>query len=438
MADDGGGDAYERFFRGRDPDGSGVGEGGNGGSPAAPGPAAPGPAPDGSPRPPGSPPRPPGGRGTPSVAQERMMARIVAGRHARRRRAFLLAGGIASALVLFVAGAGWALTGYVNHIVHRVNAGTSAAPVGTPLNILVAGVDRRAGLTRRQQLALHVGRSTGELNSDTLMLVHVSPAHGRVTVLSLPRDSWVNIPGHGMNKINAAYGLGGPKLMVQTVEQATGLTINDYVEVNFLAFVKVIDALGGVNVCLPVALNDPSSGVHLSAGFHHVNGITALEYARDRHSFPNEDLTRIQDQQSLIATAFSKILSSGTLTNPIRLAHLLNTVLPALRVDKGLNVSALADEMRGINPHNVVFVTVPLGNVNYLTPTGEDAVLWNTSQADRLFSEISTDQPVIQPAPRPHRSGSSRHHRAARHPHAHHPAGWVPPGTRTAVQAACK
>jgi LCP family protein required for cell wall assembly len=340
--------------------------------------------------------------------------------------------------VLFVAGVGWAFTGYVNHIVDRVDAGTSAAAPGAPLNILVAGVDRRAGLTRHQQLELHVGHSTGELNSDTLMLVHVSPAHSRVSVVSIPRDSWVDIPGHGMNKINAAYGLGGPKLMVQTVEQATGLNVNDYVEVNFLAFVKVIDALGGVNICLPMALNDTESGIHLSAGFHHVNGITALKYARDRHSFPNEDLTRIQDQQSLIATAFTKILSTGTLANPLRLAHLLNTVLPALRVDKGLNVSALADQMRGINPHNVVFATVPLANVNYLTPNGQDAVLWNSTQAERLFGEISNDQPVIKPAPKPHRSGSSGHGGHTRPTRRHHPPGWVPPGARTAAQAACK
>jgi len=366
------------------------------------------------------------------------MARIVASRKARRRRSLLVTGGVVSALVLFVAGAGWALTGYVNHIGNRVDAGTSAAPPGAPLNILVAGVDRRTGLTRHQQLVLHVGRSTGELNSDTLMLVHVSPPHSRVTVVSIPRDSWVDIPGHGMNKINAAYGLGGPKLMVQTVEQATGLNINDYVEVNFLAFVKVIDALGGVNLCLPTALNDSESGIHLSAGFHHVNGITALKYARDRHSFPNQDLTRIQDQQSLIATAFTKILSTGTLTNPLRLAHLLNAVLPALRVDKGLNVSALADQMRGINPHNVVFVTVPLANVNYVTPTGLDAVQWNSTQADRLFGEVSNDQPVIKPAPKPHRSRSSGHGRHGKPTRRYHPAGWVPSGARTASQAACK
>jgi LCP family protein required for cell wall assembly len=421
MADDG--DTYERFFRAREPDGADGGDGGDDGRDA------------GTPLPPGTPPPPSSQhrRGAPSGAQERLMARIAAGRRARQRRAFLVAGGVVSALVLFVAGSGWALTGYVNHLVGRVDAGTHAAASGAPLNILVAGVDRRAGLTRRQQLALHVGNVPSS-NSDTMMLVHISPAHSRVTVVSLPRDTWVNIPGHGMNKINAAYGLGGPKLMVQTVEQATGLTINDYVEVGFLAFVKIVDAIGGVNVCLPVALHDPSSGLNMRAGRHHVNGITALQYARDRHSFPLQDLTRIQDQQSLMSTALTKLLSSGTLGNPLRLNQLLKTVLPALRVDKGLNIAALADEMRGITSRDVVFVTVPLGNVNYTTSSGQSAVLWDQSQAARLFSEIGSDQPVIKPPPARHPSRGHRHGRPA---HRHHPAGWVPPGTRTAAQAAC-
>jgi LCP family protein required for cell wall assembly len=416
-------DTYERFFRAREPEGAGGAEG------APPPPAAP--PPSGVP----SSPRTPGRRDRPTGAQERLMARIAASRRARQRRAFLVAGGFVSALVLFVAGAGWALTGYVNRLVGRVDAGTSAAPPGAPVNILLAGVDRRAGLTRHQQLALHVG-NVPSTNSDTMMLVHISPAHGRVTVVSLPRDTWVNIPGHGMNKINAAYGLGGPKLMVQTVEQATGLTVNNYVEVGFLAFVKIVDAIGGVNVCLPVALNDPSSGISMRAGMHHVNGITALKYARDRHSFPLQDLTRIQDQQSLMSTALTKLLSSGTLANPLRLNQLLKTVLPALRVDKGLNIAALADQMRGITSRDVVFVTVPLGNVNYTTPTGQSAVQWNQSQAARLFSEIRSDQPVIKAAPPPHRARSHGHHHGSAGAH-HHPAGWVPPGARTAAQAAC-
>ncbi|HEX4061221.1 MAG TPA: LCP family protein [Streptosporangiaceae bacterium] len=413
MADSG--DSYERFFRASGPQGAGDG-------------------PDRTEVP--RPPRTPHRRGAPSPAQQRLMARIESSRKARQRRAFLVAAGCVSALVLFVSGAGWALTGYVNHMVARVNAGTTPAAAGSPLNILVAGVDSRAGLSSHQEAQLHVGRVEGTKNSDTLMLVHVSPAHDRVTVVSLPRDSWVNVPGYGMNKINAAYGLGGPKLMVQTVEQATGLTINDYVEINFLAFVKVIDALGGVNVCLPEPLDDPSSGVRLSAGFHHLNGITALEYSRDRHSFPLEDLTRIQDQQSLISTAVSKIISSGTLANPVRMASLLNAVLPALRVDSKLNVSALADQMRGIASGDVVFATVPLASLDYQAPDGEEAVLWNAAQADRLFGEIGNDQPVVKQAPAKSRSAKNGQGHSSK-PKAKHPAGWVPPGTRTAAQAAC-
>lgn len=365
------------------------------------------------------------------------MARIASSRKARRRRFFLLASGIASGLVLFVAGAGWALTGYINHMVGRVDAGTTSAAAGAPLNILLVGVDRRAGLTAKEIAQLHVGRVQGTINTDTMMLVHVSPARHQVTVVSLPRDSWVDIPGHGMNKINAAYGLGGPQLMVKTVEQATGLVVNDYVEVNFLAFVKIVDALGGVNVCLPQALNDTASGIHLPAGFHHLNGITALKYARDRHSFPLEDLTRIQDQQGLVATEMSKLISSGTLANPVRMANLLNAVLPALRVDKGLNVSALADELRGITSHDIAFVTVPLGNINYQAPNGESAVRWNEAQAGRLFTEIHKDQPIIKPA----RSGAGTSHtgpggsKGRKPANAKHP--WVPPGARTAAQAAC-
>src|ERR1700728_1721951 len=186
----------------------------------------PGPRP-GGPRPPG--PQPPGGKrrvGTrrrpgPSPAQRQLMARISASRRARQRRALLMASGVLSALVLLVAGRAWGLTSYINGHLGRVNAGTSGTPASGPLNIVVAGLDERTGLTRRQQQLLHVGRNSGALNTDTLMLVHVSASHRFVQVVSLPRDSWVNIPGHGMNKINSALSLGGPQLMVQTGEQAT-------------------------------------------------------------------------------------------------------------------------------------------------------------------------------------------------------------------------
>jgi LCP family protein required for cell wall assembly len=330
------------------------------------------------------------------------MTRISAGRRARQRRALLTACGALSALVLLAAGSAWSLTSYLNDHLGRINAGTTGTPSSGPLNILVAGLDERTGLTRQQQLALHVGRSTGETNTDTLMVVHVPADHRYVKVVSLPRDSWVTIPGHGMNKINAALGIGGPQLMVRTVEQDTGLEINDYIEVNFLAFVKVIDALGGVNICLPYAVDDRYSGLHLAAGPHHVDGITALEYARDRHSFALSDLARIQDQQQLISSALTEAISSGALANPVRLGSVLSAASAAIKVDQGFNVVNLADELRGISPSQVTFTTVPLSNVNYITPAGQSAVLWDSSAASALFTALRRDQvpPRTRAAPR--------------------------------------
>ncbi|HEY9243216.1 MAG TPA: LCP family protein [Streptosporangiaceae bacterium] len=357
---------------------------------------------------PAHPPRATRRRAAPSGAQQRLMNRIAAGRRARQRRAYLVICAAMSAVVLLISGAAWGFTSYINDSIGRVNAGTAGTPSSGPLNMLLAGVDVRSGLTRHQQLALHVG-ATVSSNSDTLMLIHVSADRDHVTVVSLPRDSWVDIPGHGMDKINAAYGLGGPKLVVQTVEQLTGLTINDFIQVNFLGFVKVIDALGGVNICLPYAVDDPYSGLHLPAGLHHVNGITALEYARDRHSFALSDLARIQDQQRLMSSMLKEAISSGTLADPVKLTRFLQAALAAIKVDQGLNVSALADQLRGISPRNVQFMTVPLANLNYQTPTGESAVLWDASRSQALFSTLKSDQVARKPA---HRGGTG-HHAAA-------------------------
>jgi LCP family protein required for cell wall assembly len=343
-----------------------------------------------------------------SPAQARLASRIASSRIARRQRLLLTLCGGMSALVLLVSGSAWALTGYINGAIKRVDAGTTNSGSTGPLNILVAGVDPRTGLTHHQEVMLHVGNDVSS-NSDTMMLVHVSGDRSRVTVVSIPRDSWVSIPGHGMNKINAAYGFGGPKLMVQTVEQATGLTVNDYAEVDFLGFVKVIDALGGVNICLPQAVDDSYSGLRLSAGPHHVNGITALAYARDRHSFAASDLARIQDQQRLLSSALSEAIHSGLLANPIRLSQFVRAALSSLTVDQGLNVSALADQMRGISSQNVAFTTVPLASANYQTPTGVSAVLWNSQAAGKIFQDLAADQPIVKPAAPRHRGHTTPH-----------------------------
>src|SRR5450755_3080595 len=314
-------------------------------------------------------------RNSTPLAQRELMARITAGRRARQQRALAIACGAISVAVLLVAGGGWALTSYINGHVGRVNAGTAGTPSSGPLNILVAGVDLRSGLSPAQQARLHVGHAISS-NSDTMMIVHVPADHSSVSVVSLPRDSWVDIPGRGMNKINAAFGLGGPRLMVRTVEHDTGLTINDYIEVDFPGFVKVVNALGGVNICLPYAVNDSYSGLRMPAGQHHVYGVTALEFVRDRHSFALSDLTRISDQQQLLSSLLSEAISSGTLANPVKLSDFLSAVTSAVKVDQRLNVTSLADRLAGISPSQVTFMTVPVANINYTTPTGESAVLW--------------------------------------------------------------
>jgi len=226
-----------------------------------------------------------------------------------------------------------------------------------------------------------------------------------------------------MNKINAALGIGGPRLMVRTVEQATRLRIDDYIEVNFLGFVKVIDALGGVNICLPFAVDDRHSGLRMTAGPHHVGGITALMFARDRHSFAAADLARIQDQQQLIASALSGVISSGTLAHPGRLETVLSAASAAIKVDQGFNVVRLADELRGISPSQVTFTTVPLARVNYITPNGQSAVLWDHRAASALFTALRNDQlPPRARAPARARKPAAR------------PAG----APKTATQAACR
>jgi LCP family protein required for cell wall assembly len=359
------------------------------------------------------------------------MDRIAAGQRTRRRRVLQIACGILSSMVLALAGAAWAFTSYINSAVARVDAGT-AGGYGGPLNILLAGVDLRTGLTHAQQLQLHVGRAASA-NSDTMMVIHVSADRTRVTVVSIPRDSWADIPGHGMSKINAAFGLGGPALMVATVEHMTGLTINHFVEVNFLGFVKIIDALGGVNICLPFAVHDRYSGLHLPAGMHHVNGITALMYARDRHSFAASDLARISNQQSLLSSLLREAISSQTLADPLRLTAFLRAALGAIKVDRGLDLAALADQLRGISLHDVQFLTVPLLNVNYTAPNGESAVLWNTGAARQVFAELKADRPLSGPMV----GGAARHHTG--HAAAAHTSGTSTPPTsaRTAAQAAC-
>ncbi|MEV7012361.1 LCP family protein [Streptosporangium sp. NPDC051022] len=319
-------------------------------------------------------------------------------RSARSRRRGLILAGALSCLVLGGSGTTWAFTSYVGNKIKSVDAGVPGSRSTGAMNILVVGVDKRDNLTRRQQNQLKLGRESGQ-RTDTMMVLHLSEDHTGVTVVSLPRDTWTTIPGQGMHKINAAYQLGGPKLAVRAVQNATGLTINHYVEVNVLGFIEVVDALGGVSVCTPVAIDDPKTGLKLEPGSYSLDGAKALSYARTRAT-ARSDLDRIDRQQQVISALLHQALSGGTLTNPVKLTAFVNSTLGTLSVDDALrkDLLGLADQLKNVSTDDVAFATVPLSDVDYRTPTGESAVLWDKQAAADLFRRIAADESLTKPA----------------------------------------
>ncbi|MFI0447805.1 LCP family protein [Actinomadura sp. 6N118] len=344
---------------------------------------------------------------------------------ARRQRRFLMLTGTMSAFVLLTAGGAWGFQNYVTGALDKVKVGglgkDKDAPKGA-MNILVAGVDRREGLTRAQQKAARLGREPGE-RSDTMMLVHISRNHDRVTVINLPRDSYVMIPSHKSNgsegskgnrvparhgKLTWAYQFGGRDLMVDTVKQATNVSIDHLIEVNFYGFVSMVDALGGVDVCTEEPVNDPKSGLKLAAGKSHLDGLKALSFARARYSLTGgSDLGRIDRQQQFMSAMMKQALSSKTLSDPVKSTKFLNAALKSLTVDEKLakNLPKLADQMKDLSTDNLTFAKIPLSNPGYNTmlwnaTAPQSTVLWDQSRARDLFGKIKRDQPLVEP-PKP-------------------------------------
>jgi LCP family protein required for cell wall assembly len=274
------------------------------------------------------------------------------------------------------------------------------------LNILVFGSDSRVGLTRHQQLAWHVGRSQGETNTDTVMVVHISPGRHQVTVLSIPRDTMVPYyacaAGHGWpgqqaspgsyERINAVLAAGGPSCLWKTVEQQTGIRLDHFIELDFSGFVHVINDIGGVNVCVPFTVDNPISGLRLTAGTHHINGVTALSFWRTRENIgEGSDLQRIQRDQFLMSQVVKGVLHTGLLSNPVRLVSVVGDAARAMTTDTGLTQSAmlqLATSLQGVSSTNVQFVTAP--NAAYPADPGAE-VEFAQPQAGRVFAAIAHD-----------------------------------------------
>lgn len=319
-----------------------------------------------------------------------------------------LATGLAAA-VLLTSVAGWGLLTYYDGKISRIPGLGSllAHPSDGPVNVLVVGADSRAGLTAAQRKALSLGGGGGGSigqRSDTMMLVHVSADRRDVTVVSLPRDSYVTIPAYTdsdgdhhaahQDKLNAAFSYGGAPLLIRTVTDLTGLSINHYVEVGFAGVVNMVDAIGGVDVCVPNAVDDHKSGLTLPAGTSHVDGTMGLAFVRARYIDPTADLGRMQRQQQFLGAMFQRATSLGVLLNPAKLSGFLDAALSSVDVDESLTrdrILDLAGELHGLKPKNLHFLTVPLADVSGTVDGVGSVVQWDRAKARQLFAALDAD-----------------------------------------------
>ena len=276
-----------------------------------------------------------------------------------------------------VAVSGWAWSTYNGFTsdIRRVDAiGGAGKPThdldGKDQNILVVGNDDRDTATDAELRQLGTTRDGGSYNTDTMMLMHL-PANGqKATVISFPRDSYVAIPGHGMAKLNSAYVDGmqdhngdkaaGARLLVQTIENLTGLTIDHFVQVDLLGFYRISNAIGGVRVNLCQAQHEANSGIDLPKGVSTIKGTQALAFVRQRYGLPGGDLDRIKRQQYFLSAAFRKVSSAGTLLNPFKLQKLLKAVSTSLQMDNSMDPLKLAEQFQDLSAGNLVFKTIPI------------------------------------------------------------------------------
>ena len=259
---------------------------------------------------------------------------------------------------------------------------------GPGQNWLIAG-GPGSGLSGQQSAQLHVTQAQNKGPPDTWMLLHIG-SNGPV-LISLPRDSYVPIPGNGKDKLNAAYAFGGPKLAVQTVETVTGVHIDHFMMVGYANLVNVVNAIGGVTMCVKAPMHDSYSGVNLQAGCQNLNGVQALSYARDRHGFATSDLQRVQDQRALLKALLNKMTSPGTMINPFQSIPGAIGAAEALTVDQGTHLYQLGQVAFALKSPKTG--TVPIANAALPTASG-DAVLWDHTQASQLFNDIQNDQPI--------------------------------------------
>jgi LCP family protein required for cell wall assembly len=325
-----------------------------------------------------------------------------------RPRKHVVLGGAAVLAALAVVGS--SLVAYAKYrsvydSIHRETV-TSAMlgkrpPFTKALNILVIGSDSRTGTHGK------FGKDVLGARSDTSMVLHIAPGHKRADIISFPRDTMVPIlacqadqeghPGQQaqpgfVERLNATFSFGGAPCLWKTLEQQTGIRIAHFVEVNFSGFRSIVDDVGGVPICLPIAIDNPQSGLHLSAGKHNVTGTQALAFVRLRENIgEGSDTQRIQRQQYFLASVLQKLKSSNLLADPGRIYSVVSDVAKSLTTDSGLDLSTMltiADSMKSLSSQSVQFISAP--TVPYVGDPGAE-LSFEQPQADTLFQAIELD-----------------------------------------------
>ncbi len=254
---------------------------------------------------------------------------------------------------------------------------------------LLVGSDSREDLSKEQKGDLGTGNAAGQ-RTDTIIMLFVPDGDGPNLLLSIPRDSFVEIPGHGENKINAAYSLGGPDLLVQTVEQATDIHVDNYIEIGFAGFVDIVDAVGGITVCPKTAVNDPKAGhLKMEKGCQSIDGTEALGYSRSR-AFPLGDITRTEHQREVITEVGKEAASWQTVLLPWRYFSVNKAGSESLRIGENvgpIDLARFAWAMAHSGGDDAKRCVVPFTSLGASTSAGS-SVIWDDDKANALFTLI--------------------------------------------------
>lgn len=249
---------------------------------------------------------------------------------------------------------------------------------------LMVGSDSRGDLSAAERKELGTGNATGQ-RTDTIMVLHTGD--GPNLLMSIPRDSLVEVPGYGTTKINAAFAFGGPKLLVRTIENNTGIGIDHYVEIGFGGFVDLVDAVGGVEICPKTAMKDPQANLNVPKGCQEADGPTALGYARSRKTYTaNGDIDRAKAQREVVSAIGRKAMSPWSVLNPLRYYQLNMAAPEALAVSEGTSPIAMvkwAIAMTRVDGENGLTCGVPIADLS---------VRWDPERSKQMFQAIAQDK----------------------------------------------